>query len=167
MQINTISNIHFELEETASGEKATIHYVDNSFNKGEITTDENYSLKMVSTGTWALSLLVQNEEKLVSTVKTETGGSMSITKFYRRKKYYLRKSQNLKLRFTLFNKDNEELLTIVPSVNWQKKSHDFILQINEDFEKECNGLLILQAVHCANCSLSMMTGGKVPALVSI
>ncbi len=92
---------------------------------------------------------------------------MSITKFYRRKKYYFRKSQNLKLRFSLFNKENEELLTIIPSLNWHKKSHDFILQINEEFEKECDPLLILQALHCANCSLSMMTGGKVPALVSI
>jgi hypothetical protein len=167
MQINTISNIQFELEGTESEKKESIEYEDSRFNKGEIKTRENYSLKMISTGTWAVSMLVLDEEKLVSTVKTETGGSMSITKFYRRKKYYFRKSQNLKLRFSLFTKDNEELLTIVPSVNWQKQSHDFILQINEDFEKECDGLLILQALHCALCCLSMMTGGEVPALISI
>ena len=167
MQINTTSNIQFELEEKETGKKESIRYEDNSFNKGEIKARENYSLKLVSTGTWAVSMLVHDEEKLVSTVKTETGGSMSITKFYRRKKYYFKKSQNLKLRFSLFNKDNEELLTIVPSVNWQKQSHDFVLQINEDFEKECDGLLILQALHCALCCLSMMTGGEVPALISI
>lgn len=167
MQINTTSNIQFELEEKETGKKESIRYEDNSFNKGEIKARENYSLKLVSTGTWAVSMLVHDEEKLVSTVKTETGGSMSITKFYRRKKYYFKKSQNLKLRFSLFNKDNEELLTIVPSVNWQKQSHDFVLQINEDFEKECDGLLILQALHCALCCLSMLTGGEVPALISI
>jgi hypothetical protein len=52
-------------------------------------------------------------------------------------------------------------------VNWQKESHDFILQLNDEFEAECDPFLILQAVHCANCSLSMMTGGKVPALIGI
>jgi hypothetical protein len=168
MRINTINNIEFELEEFAETSKKTIiQYEDSSFNKGEIGAGESYSLKLVATGTWAVSLLLKDEEKLVSTIKTETGGGMSITKFYRRKKYYFKKSQNLKLRFSLFNKDNEELLTIVPSVNWQKHSHDFVLQINDDFEKECDGLLILQALHCALCCLSMMTGGEVPALISI
>lgn len=167
MHINTISNIKFELEEPETQKKASILYEDSSFTKGEIRTGENYSLKLVATGSWAISLLLNDEEKLVSTIKTETGGSMSITKFYRRKKYFLKKSQNLKLRFSLFNKDHEELLTIVPAVNWQKKSHDFVLQINEEFEKECDALLILQALHCSLCCLSMMTGGGVPALVSI
>jgi hypothetical protein len=167
MRIYTNSNLFFELGEEEQGKKASISYDDNSLNKGTILAVENYSLQLVATGTWAVSLLLKDEEKLVSTIKTETGGGMSITKFYRRKKYYFRKSQNLKLRFTLFNKDNEELLTIVPSVNWQKQSHDFVLQINEEFEKECDAFLILQAIHCANCCLSMMEGGEVPALVSL
>lgn len=167
MQINTIRNTQFELEESETGKKTSIQYEDSSFTKGEIKIEETYSLKLIATGTWAISLLLKEQEKLVSTIKTETGGSMSITKFYRRRKYYFRKSHNLKLRFSLFNKDGEELLTIVPSVNWQKQSHDFVLQINEDFEKECDGLLILQSLHCALCCLSMMTGGEVPALVSI
>ncbi len=36
MQIKTISNVHFELEQTTSGEKAITQYEDSSFNKGEI-----------------------------------------------------------------------------------------------------------------------------------
>lgn len=167
MRIYTVGNTQFELEEKETGKKATIQYEGSGFTKGEIKAGENYSLKQVATGTWAVSLMQSDEEKLISTIKTRTGGSMSITKFYRRKKYYFKKSQNLKLRFSLFNKDNEELLTIVPSVNWQKQSHDFVLQINEELEKECDGLLILQALHCALCCLSMMTGGEVPALISI
>jgi hypothetical protein len=167
MHIHTISNIEFELEETGAGKTAAIQYDDITLNKGILLAKENYSLKLIATGTWAIALILKDEEKLVSTIKTETGGGMSITKFYRRKKYYFKKSQNLKLRFSLFNKDNEELLTTVPSVNWQKQSHDFVLQINEEFEKECDRLLILQALHCALCCLSMMTGGEVPALVSI
>jgi hypothetical protein len=167
MHIHTISNIEFELEEPGAGKTAAIIYDDNTLNKGKLLAKESYSLNLIATGTWAIALLPKDEEKLVSTIKTETGGNMSITKFYRRKKYYFKKSQNLKLRFSLFNKDSEELLTVVPSLNWQKKSHDFMLQINEEFEKECDGLLILQALHCALCCLSMMTGGEVPALISL
>jgi hypothetical protein len=167
MLINTISNIEIELEDPETGKKATIQYQDSAFNMGTIRTGENYSLKQIAVGTWTVSLILNEKEKLLTTIKTDTGGEMSITKFYRRKKYYFKKSQNLKLRFSLFNKDDEELLTIVPSVNWQKQSHDFVLQINEEFEKECDPLLILQALHCALCCLSMMTGGEVPALVSI
>ncbi|MFN0081771.1 MAG: hypothetical protein ACKVOM_04570 [Ferruginibacter sp.] len=167
MLLNTISNIEIELEQPENGNKSTIRYEDSTFNTGSISAGENYSLKLIAVGTWAVSVLLKDEEKLVSTIKTETGGSMSITKCYRRKKYYFKKSQNLKLRFSLFNKNSEDLLTIIPSVNWEKKSYDFVLQINEEFDKECNPFLILQAIHCALCCLSMMTGGKVPALVSI
>lgn len=167
MQVTTINNITFELVNAVPGEKATLRYENSSFSRGMLQAGAPYSLEQVATGIWAVSLLLKDEEKLVSTIKTETGGSMGITKFYRRKKYYFRKSQNLKLRFSLLNKGNEELLTIIPSVNWSKQSHDFILQINDDFEKECDQLLILQALHCALCCLSMMTGGEVPALVSI
>jgi len=39
--------------------------------------------------------------------------------------------------------------------------------INEEFREECSSLLILQAVHCAKCWMSMMNGGPVPALVSV
>jgi len=167
MQIITISNIEFRLENAEGNNKSLMQYEDNNFKKGEILVGENYTLQHIATGTWAVAMLLNGYEKLVSTIKTETGGSMSITKFYRRKKYYFKKSQNLKLRFSLFNKQNEELLTIIPSVNWEKQSHDFMLQINEEFEKECDGLLILQALHCALCCLSMMTGGEVPALISL
>lgn len=167
MQINTISISEFELKDESAGRKAITRYENSSFNNGIIIVGENYRLSLISTGTWAISLLLDSEEKLISTIKTEIGGSMSITKFYRRKKYYFKKSQNLKLRFSLFNNDHEELLTIVPSVNWQKQTHDFVLQLNEELEKECDHLLILQALHCSLCCLSMMTGGGVPALVSI
>jgi hypothetical protein len=97
----------------------------------------------------------------------ETGGIISLRLPVKKRKYFFKKSSGWRLRFSLTNKDSEDLLTILPHVNWQKESHDFILQVNEEFESECDSFLILQAVHCANCSLSMMTGGEVPALVSV
>lgn len=167
MRIYTISNLVFNFVEEETKEKAILSYEDNRLEKGALLFGEIYSLDKIAIGAWTVSLQKNGKEKPVSTIKTESGGIMSITKYYRRKKYYFKKSQTLKLRFTLFSKGNEELLTIVPTVNWQKQSHNFILQINEEFEKECDGLLILQALHCALCCLSMMMGEKVPALVSI
>ncbi len=97
----------------------------------------------------------------------ETGGTMSMRGFYKRKKLIFKRPANFKLRFSLFNAEGDDIITLIPSVNWKKQSYDFILQLNEEFEKECNALLILHTLHCANCSLSMMHGGNVPALISI
>jgi hypothetical protein len=166
MQIHTDNHLCFQYTEE-SGAAGSLSYHDEKLQSGIINSSGIYKIRQLAAGTWVVELLMNKEDKLISTIKTDVGGSMSITKFYRRKKYYFKKSQNLKLRFSLFNKDNEELLTIIPLVNWQKKSHDFVLQVNEEFEKECDSLLILQALHCALCFLSMMTGGEVQALISI
>lgn len=166
MQIHTHSLLCFQYKEE-SGTTGTLTYHDDSLKTGTINAGKIYKLSLIATGTWSTALPINKEEKMVTTIKTETGGHMSITKYYRRKKYILKKSLGLKLRFTLLNTQNEELLTLLPAMNWQKASHDYILQLNEEFERECDSFLILQAVHCANCCLSMMTGGKVPALVSI
>ena len=166
MQIHTHSPFCFQYKEE-SGAISTLTYHDDSLNTGTINAGKIYKLNLIATGTWTTVVSTGKEEKIATTIKTETGGHISITKYYRRKKYIFKKSLGLKLRFTLFNTQNEELLTLLTVMNWQKSSHDYILQLNEEFEKECDSFLILQAVHCANCSLSMMTGGKVPALVSI
>lgn len=167
MTIKTINNKKFELLNTEEGVVGSIIYDNSSFNEGILTLADTFDLQQISTGVWVTIFNQDWTEKIMTNIKVEAGGIMSIRKFYKRKKYTFKKSENWKLRFSLFNADGDELLTLVPTVNWQKQSHDFNLQLNDDFEKECDAFLILQALHCANCSLSMMQGGSVPALVSV
>lgn len=168
MKIETVSQYIYRLFDDDGIEKAALQYADTGFNSAGIYSNIPYQLKKTGTGMWTVSLNSDNrKEQAVTVIKVEAGGVMSIRKFYKRKKYFFKKSANWKLRFALFNSENDELMGLIPSVNWSKQAHEYRLQLNEEYEKECDSFLILQAVHCANCSLSMMTGGNVPALVSI
>lgn len=167
MTINTINKKTFELLDESAVQAARILYTNSAFDDATIETGEEYFLNCIATGVWITHLSIDKSVKVKSKIRVEAGGIISVGLPGKKRKYFFKKSTGWRLRFSLTNKDGEDLLTIIPNVNWQKESHDYILQLNEEFEKECDSFLILQAVHCANCSLSMMTGGKVPALISI
>ncbi len=167
MTIYTVNKKRFELKNTAEILIGCIEYENSSFSKGAVVSAGKFTLQLIATGVWVTIFDDAVPEKILTKIKVEAGGIMSVRKLYKGKKYTFKKSANWKLRFSLFNADGDELLTIVPTVNWKKESHDFVLQLNEEFEKECDAFLILQALHCANCSLSMMHGGSVPALISV
>ena len=167
MTINTINKKTFELLDDNKMAVARLIYTTSAFDDAIIETAEKYLLNGISTGIWVTHLSNDNSVKIKSKIRVETGGVISISLPGKKKKYFFKKSTGWRLRFYLTNKDGEDLLTIIPVVSWQKESYDYILQLNEEFEKECDSFLILQALHCANCSLSMMTGGKVPALISV
>lgn len=167
MTIHTLSSNRFELKNKEDLVVGYIEYVNTSFSKGQIVLVDKYTIELMAIGVWDTYFESIEPNKKISIIKVEAGGTMSIRKDYLLKKYLFKKSVNWKLRFSLFNGNGDELLTLVPTVNWKKESHDFNLQLNEDFEYECDAFLILQALHCANCSLSMMQGGPVPALISL
>jgi hypothetical protein len=167
MTIYTVNKQKFELKSVEDSLIGCIEYQSTHFSEALLVLVDKYYLQLIATGIWVTIFNDGVSEKVMTNIKVEIGGVMSIRKFYKRKKYTFKKSTNWKLRFTLCNADGDELLTLIPTVNWKKQSHDFNLQLNEDFEKECDAFLILQAVHCANCSLSMMEGGNVPALISV
>lgn len=167
MTIHTVNKKNFELLTERNIIAAKLIYTNNAFDNALIEIEENYLLTGMTTGIWTTYVSAEKNGKMKSRIRVEMGGVMSIGLLSKRKKYFFKKSTGWKLRFSLINKEGEDLLTLIPAVNWQKESHDFILQLNEEFEKECDSFLILQAVHCANCSLSMMTGGQVPPLVSV
>jgi hypothetical protein len=167
MTIHTVNKNTFQLIGDSNTMVASITYTNSAFARASLQTGESFLLSSIATGVWTTMLEKDRAKKTRTRMKVETGGIISVNLIFKRKKYLFKKSAGWKLRFSLVNKDGEELLTIIPSVNWEKESHDFVLQLNDDFENECDSFLILHAVHCANCSLSMMTGGAVPALVSI
>ncbi|MFN8251036.1 MAG: hypothetical protein U0V75_04075 [Ferruginibacter sp.] len=168
MRIETVSQCIYRLLDDYGNHAGDLQYADAGFNAAVIRSGLICQLKKTGTGMWSLGQVTGAEkEKAITVIKVEAGGMMSIRKLYKRKKYFFKKSANWKLRFSLGNSANDELMALIPSVNWKKQAHEYKLQLNDEFEKECDALLILQAVHCANCSLSMMMDGRVPALVNI
>lgn len=168
MWIETENQYIYRLFDDSGSNTGILKYTDTVFNEAQINCTILHLLKKTGTGLWGVSLINKSlKEKAITVIKVEAGGIMSIRKFYKRKKYFFKKSVNWKLRFSLFNSDNEELMALIPSVNWAKQAYAYKLQLNDEFVKECDALLILQMVHCANCSLSMMMDGRVPALVNV
>ncbi len=168
MNIHTIDKKTFELYSEGEQPVGLLLYSSNAFVKGIIETTQTYQLTGIATGNWITSLDNNKDgKKTASRMRVETGGVISVKLAGKRTRYQFKKSAGWKLRFSLRNTEGEDLLSIIPNINWQKESHDFVLQVNEEFDSECSPFLILQALHCANCSLSMMTGGHVPALVSL
>lgn len=167
MMVKTIDNKTFEIIDENKTPAAKLTYSTSAFMNGEIKTDNHYILSGIASGTWITYLNNDLLKNIKSKIRVQLGGIISVRLLYRKQKYLFKKSAGWKLRFILTNKEGEELLTLKPIINWQKESHDYILQLNDEFANECDSFLILQAVHCANCSLSMMTGGNVPALISI
>lgn len=167
MTLETVNNKTFSLLDDNKKWNASLIYASAAFTDATITGNANHILTGIGAGSWILHKQLGRSAKVNSKIKVEVGGVMSITLQQPRKKYIVKKSAGWRLRFSLINNDEEEFLTIIPLVNWKKESYDYILQLNEDFVNECDSFLILQAVHCTNCSLSMMTGGLVPALVCI
>lgn len=168
LTVETIHKTIFRLQGSDMEEQGRITYTGNDFFKADMIVTESFLLICTGTGVWHIidKKAVENR-KPVAVIKVKPGTLISIKLECRKKKYNFRKSAGWKLRFLLLDQDGDEMLSILPSINWEKESHNYILQLNEEFEEECDPFLILQAVHCANVSMSMLTGGKVPALINI
>lgn len=80
--------------------------------------------------------------------------------------YVFKKPAGWKPRFALLNGENEELLAVLPVLNWENRTFDFMLQLNGDYKHLLDSFLILQAIHCAVCSMAMLNGRMVPAVVA-
>ncbi|MFN8291155.1 MAG: hypothetical protein U0U70_12940 [Chitinophagaceae bacterium] len=167
MTIETIDKNIFLLLGDDRRETGRITYSLNDYSRAEIITAETSLLAADGTGTWRTTFRSGGKEKTMALTRIKAGSLISITLECRKKRYSFARSTGWKLRFILLNREGEEILSILPAISWEKESHNYILQLNEEFEGECDPFLILQAVHCANLSMSMLNGGKVPALISI
>ncbi len=167
MQLVSESHTHILLFDPHQQLAGELIYKDITMREATLRVVDRYCLRYTGTGKWECFRLEDRKEVLLSRMKVNRGAVMELSFPFRRKIYRFKRSGAWRLRFVLLNKHGEEILGILPKINWKKMIHDFTLQINDDFREECSSLLILQAVHCANCWMSMMNGGPVPALVSV
>ncbi len=109
-----------------------------------------------------ISLLNANSYKdfkiPVAEIQYSISNALSIHFIDENKKYSFKKTGLWKIRFILTDDKNEEIIALVPTISWSKKTHEYALQLNEELIDEINPLLILHTLHCANCSLSMING---------
>lgn len=167
MQLLSISHTKIRLLDSDEQLAGELSYKDSSMREASLQVTDHFRIRYTGTGKWESFRLSGEKESLVSRIKVNRGAVMELSFPYRRKMYRFKRAGAWRLRFVLLNKQGEELMGLLPTINWKKMIHDFTLQVNEEFREECSSLLILHAVHCANCWMSMMNGGPVPALVSV
>lgn len=166
MHIVSDGNNSFSLVSTNGTPAGVLHYDNNLFQKGEINTEKKIQLENTATGVWKSFLTTGTAKKQAAELKVSTGSTITIKLNGQKSKYRFKRTGGWKARFILLNKDGEELMALLPQISWQKKTYEFVLQLNDEFEQECTPVLILHTLHCACCSLNMLNGA-VPVLINV
>ncbi len=154
MQIISTSRTVYSLYNDDSSFAGSLTYLDDSLNEAMLSCSKEYFIVKQSTGTW-ITKDITNEMQL-ALCKVRIGGTMTLV--INNKQYIFRKPFSWKLRLIMLNNENEEILAFLPTANWKIHSYNYGLQLNDEFIKDTDSFVILQALHCAVCSMAMMNG---------
>jgi hypothetical protein len=166
MRIIFLDTNHFGLQDYTHKILGELVYSSNELKWGKIKTISDFLIENTGTGAWHSYISKKNDKKRIAEIKLGAGGVIILNYISQRRKYKFKSAGIFKTRFVLFNGKGEELLALLPVINWDKQGHEFSVQVNDEYAAECSSLLILHAVHCANCCLGILNG-TVPGQVSI
>jgi hypothetical protein len=154
MQIISTSRTAYQLQNDDGSAAGSLTYTDDSLSEAILSCDKEYLITKQSTGTWATKDVTT--DILAALCKVKIGGIMTL--IINNKQYIFRKPFSWKLRLIMFNTEKDEMLAFLPAANWKIHSYNYGLQLNDEFVKETDCFIILQALHCAVCSMAMMNG---------
>lgn len=166
MKIISTNAGHFVLTDHLGATMAELVYTGEDRTEAEIKAEKTIVIRQQATGLWTTHWPGSAQNRALSVLTMGPGGRITLDFSSRRKKYKLTRTGGYKARLGLFGKDGEERMALLPQINWRKKCHEYIVQLNGEYDGECSSFLILQAAHCANCFLNMLNGAA-PALVNI
>jgi|JI6StandDraft_1071083.scaffolds.fasta_scaffold00265_21 hypothetical protein len=161
MKIITTGRTTYSLQNEDGCSTGSLIYQDDSLNEAILSCDKVYFIIKQSTGVWVTNENATDSNSALCEVKI--GGTMSLV--INNKQYVFRKPFNWKLRLVMLNADGEEVLAFLPTANWKTHAYNYGLQLNDEFKKETDSFHILQALHCAVCSMAMMNGFIPPIVV--
>ncbi|MBL7749256.1 MAG: hypothetical protein JNM19_17590 [Chitinophagaceae bacterium] len=160
MHLITTGPHAYLLQQTDGSAAGCLFYPEGRPENGRLSSRKEYLIVNDQQGIWTTREAGDNETVAISRVRVD--GTMVIET--RGIQYIFKKPVSWKPRFLLLDPDNEEAAALLPSVNWAYKAYDFTLQVNEDLPEETDAFIILQAVHCAICSMWMLNGSLLPAV---
>lgn len=158
MKINSTGRTAYALQNEDGSFAGSLSYTDNSLFEALLKCGETFYSIEKKDGSW--STTNKKNEKKTATAKVKMGGTIELV--INGQHYIFKKPLNWKLRFVLLNAEKEEVLGLLPQINWNKKCYDFVLQLNDELINESGSFVILQALHCAICSMAMINGTLVP-----
>jgi hypothetical protein len=154
MKIISTSRTVYQLQNDDGSSAGSLTYLDDSLSEAMLSCDKEYFITKQNTGTWITKDIAT--DLLMALCKVKIGGTMAL--IINNKQYIFKKPFSWKLRLMMLNTDKEEVLAFLPTANWKIHSYNYGLQLNDEFVKETDCFIILQALHCAVCSMAMMNG---------
>jgi hypothetical protein len=154
MKIISTSITVYQLQNDDGSAAGCLTYLDSSFSEVMLSCDKEYFITKLAHGIWVTKETGTDIQQAMCEVKT--GGTMVL--LIHNKQYTFKKPFSWKLRLTMLNDEKEEVLAFLPTANWKIHSYNYVLQLNDEYSKETGSFVILQALHCAVCSMNMMNG---------
>jgi hypothetical protein len=161
MKIISTSRTANTLEQDDGRFTGSLLYKNEPLNEAKLSCEKEYTIYKQSPGSWVTSGVKDNILSAVCKVRVDG----TITLILGNKQYTFKKPFSWKLRFTLLNAEKEEMLALLPSANWKIHSYNFAPQLNDEFANETSSFVILQALHCAVCSMAMMNDTIISAVI--
>ncbi len=84
--------------------------------------------------------------------------SMFLNLLKQGERYLFKRMGFWKTRFALLNEQDEEIIALLPKINWQTSGYDFSVQVNDELIPQLTPLISVICLHCAYYSLRMMNG---------
>jgi hypothetical protein len=167
MHVTAVNHTHFLLRDHTGQTLGELLYEKGAGREASLLAGNTTAiLQYENTGRWTSFIPDQSRQKKMAEIRMRAGGQIVLHFVPKRKRYRFIRTGGFKARFVLLTKQGEELMGLLPEINWKNKAHEFKIQLNEELGEECSVLLILHVIHCA-CYYLGMLNGSLPALVNI
>lgn len=162
MKIISTSRTVYQLQNVDGSTAGSLTYLDDSLSEAMLSCDKEYFITKQATGLWITKNITTDMQTALCKVKI--GGIMTL--IINNKQYVFKKPFSWKLRLKMLNTEKEEVLAFLPTANCKIHAYNYGLQLNDEYVKETDSFIILQALHCAVCSMAMMNGFMITSVVS-
>lgn len=132
-----------------------------------VSDDTNFTIRPKEF--WGITIEVKHSEKNLLDFEMNWKGQIIINSKINDvgQRFILKQTSILKNIFVLLSNE-EKLLTIEPNLQWSKVNFDYKLISTDAFENlENKELLLLNAIHCTNYYITMMTSTVVTTTAGI
>jgi hypothetical protein len=128
-------------------------------NKASILTQFGEFYDLATKGFWGTSIVVTKAGNEYAELKMNWKGHIIIDLTYNGENvdYIVKLNSMWKSQFVLQNRQEQDLLILIPGYKWATGHYDYKVEINPDFQEEVNETLVLLAAYSA-VYISMMTG---------
>ncbi|WP_045688244.1 hypothetical protein [Hymenobacter sp. AT01-02] len=137
----------------------TLKYAEWFSFESVLTLTDGTSLRIEPKGFWGTTVEVKDQTAVVLSFNMHWNGNIVLKSRLggTNKAFVVQNRGVLKNDFVLVDKEGHELLTIRPTLKWNKANYDYTVTSTEIFETlEVKNILLLVAIHCTNYYMSMM-----------